>query len=309
MQSHYANGKLLLTGEYFVLEGAKSLALPLKYGQRMKIRKTEKGEHLVNWKTFVPDRLWLECEFAVPSLEILSSSDQRKSQFLSELLRAAKKLKPGFPQKAIYDVEAQIDFNIEWGWGSSSSLIANVAAWTGLDPFELHFEISGGSAYDIACANSTGPILYQLKEDQPMFHRVNFDPVFKQHIFFVYLGRKQKSSAAVKAFQDKKAGYREEINRISQLTEAITQTNSLNEFNRLVEEHEQIVSAAMQMPTIKESRFKDFQGSLKSLGAWGGDFAMATCTGDEERLKKYFFEKGLKTIFLFEDIVLQPHHG
>lgn len=304
MQSHYANGKLLLTGEYFVLEGAKALALPLKYGQGMKIRKIEKGQNLAHWKTFVHDHLWLECEFAVPSLEIHSSSDQQKSQFLSELLRATKKLKPGFPQKATYNIEAQIDFNIEWGWGSSSSLIANVAAWAGLDPFELHFEISGGSAYDIACANSTGPILYQLKKDQPMFHRINFDPVFKKHIFFVYLGRKQKSSTAVKAFQDKKSGYREEINRISQLTEAIIQTGSLNDFNRLVEEHEQIVSATLKMPTIKESRFKDFQGSLKSLGAWGGDFMMATWDGDQQELKKYFFNKGLKTIFLFEDIVL-----
>ena len=33
----YAHGKLLLTGEYAVLDGALSLALPTQYGQRMEV--------------------------------------------------------------------------------------------------------------------------------------------------------------------------------------------------------------------------------------------------------------------------------
>jgi len=33
MASFYSNGKLLITGEYLVLDGAKALALPTKYGQ------------------------------------------------------------------------------------------------------------------------------------------------------------------------------------------------------------------------------------------------------------------------------------
>ena len=34
-QKFYGNGKLLLTGEYFVLDGALSLALPTKFGQNL----------------------------------------------------------------------------------------------------------------------------------------------------------------------------------------------------------------------------------------------------------------------------------
>ena len=37
MQNYYSNGKLLLTGEYVVLDGALSLAIPTRYGQSLTI--------------------------------------------------------------------------------------------------------------------------------------------------------------------------------------------------------------------------------------------------------------------------------
>jgi mevalonate kinase len=33
----YSNGKFLITGEYLILDGAKSLAVPTKFGQELKI--------------------------------------------------------------------------------------------------------------------------------------------------------------------------------------------------------------------------------------------------------------------------------
>ena len=38
MQPYYSNGKLLLTGEYVVLDGAKALAVPTKFGQLLNIK-------------------------------------------------------------------------------------------------------------------------------------------------------------------------------------------------------------------------------------------------------------------------------
>lgn len=35
----YSNGKLLLSGEYAVLDGALSLAVPTKYGQLLSVKK------------------------------------------------------------------------------------------------------------------------------------------------------------------------------------------------------------------------------------------------------------------------------
>lgn len=39
---YYSNGKLLLTGEYVVLEGFEGLALPTVFGQKLSVIITEK---------------------------------------------------------------------------------------------------------------------------------------------------------------------------------------------------------------------------------------------------------------------------
>ena len=40
-QNFYSNGKLLLTAEYLVLDGAKALALPTKFGQDLEVKKID----------------------------------------------------------------------------------------------------------------------------------------------------------------------------------------------------------------------------------------------------------------------------
>jgi hypothetical protein len=54
---------------------------------------------------------------------------------------------------------------------------------------------------------------------------------------------------------------------------------------------------------IKEDRFPDFPGEIKSLGAWGGDFAMVVSKEEEKDLLSYFSGKGLNTLFSFEEII------
>ena len=46
----YSKGKLLLTGEYLVLDGAKALALPTKKGQSLLVEKNNSG--LLSWTSF-----------------------------------------------------------------------------------------------------------------------------------------------------------------------------------------------------------------------------------------------------------------
>ena len=48
-QKFYSNGKLLLTGEYMVLDGAIALAIPTKFGQSLTVEKLE--EPKINWKS------------------------------------------------------------------------------------------------------------------------------------------------------------------------------------------------------------------------------------------------------------------
>ena len=49
-KTFYSHGKLLLSGEYVVLDGALSLAIPTKYGQSLILESIEESKFL--WKSF-----------------------------------------------------------------------------------------------------------------------------------------------------------------------------------------------------------------------------------------------------------------
>ena len=60
-QSFYSNGKLLITGEYVVLDGAKALAVPTKFGQYLEVKPSEKKS--IYWKSFDSNnQIWFEDE-------------------------------------------------------------------------------------------------------------------------------------------------------------------------------------------------------------------------------------------------------
>ena len=58
-KTFYSNGKLLITCEYLVLDGAKALALPTKYGQYLTVSSGENQE--INWTSFDKDKsIWFK---------------------------------------------------------------------------------------------------------------------------------------------------------------------------------------------------------------------------------------------------------
>lgn len=87
------------------------------------------------------------------------------------------------------------------------------------------------------------------------------------------------------------------------LTEEIAKSENIDEFERCIIEHEKILSVTLNMTRIKEKYFNDFEGEIKSLGAWGGDFGMVVSRHNEIHVKKYFKDKGLETVFRFDKIV------
>ena len=98
-QSFYANGKLLITGEYLVLKGALALAAPTVLGQRMTVRvrefkNTRIQDGVIEWRSYYKKECWFEGEFSIPALNIINSSDEGKAGFISGLLDAAKKMNP-----------------------------------------------------------------------------------------------------------------------------------------------------------------------------------------------------------------------
>jgi mevalonate kinase len=54
-QTFYSNGKLLITGEYLVLDGAKAFALPTKFGQSLIIE--EGSNKAIQWISYDHDVL------------------------------------------------------------------------------------------------------------------------------------------------------------------------------------------------------------------------------------------------------------
>jgi len=59
--SFYSKGKLLLTGEYVVLDGAKALALPTKKGQSLIVQENDSSS--LTWQSFdCHNKIWYETE-------------------------------------------------------------------------------------------------------------------------------------------------------------------------------------------------------------------------------------------------------
>jgi hypothetical protein len=134
-----------------------------------------------------------------------------------------------------------------------------------------------------------------------MVEKVNFNPNFTDHIYFIYLNKKQSSKIAIQNYYKNYTNLSAEIPLINTLTTAIYNSSSIKEFSTLLEQHEEIMSPILELPTVKELLFSDFDGSIKSLGAWGGDFVMAVSM---ENPTAYFKNKGYKTIVTYKDMIL-----
>ena len=301
----YYNAKLLLTSEYLVLNGAKALAVPLKFGQQFSVEQNEQG--CISWHSVASDgSLWFNGKYDLKYFSIIESSNPGIAIYPQRLLIAAQKLNPAFCHSTKGNhIISTLNYPLLWGLGSSSTLIAAVAGWAGIDPFQLHFEVSKGSGYDIACAISDGPIIYSLKGKIPEFEQISFYPAFADKIFFVYQGSKQDSDEGIQKYRNRNSDPEQHIiEAATLLTDRMMHSSTLHEFEEVILEHEIMISNLLETPSIRQTVFTDLPGEVKSLGAWGGDFCMLTWHDDPVLLSTYLKSKGLETWFNYNDIVL-----
>lgn len=298
-----SNGKLMITGEYLVLKGAESLSLPLKKGQEMNIYYSDKRPAL-GWKTYVQGKYWFEANFSLPDLVIANTNDFPIAQDIREILLKTRDLNPDFLNPG-HHIEAisSINFNISWGLGSSSSLLVNIARWAEIDPFELYFRVSEGSGYDIAAAVSDMPVLYQLRNNKSEFSTAAFYPPFSDKIYFAYLGKKQNSAEAVANFKGRKEDFKESVKEISAITRKIVNVKNQVDFISLLRKHDKIISDILNIKPVSHTRFSDFNGYVKSLGAWGGDFGLFISDFPKEYILSYFRNKEIRNYFQYREIV------
>lgn len=304
-----APGKLMLSGEYVVLNGATAFAIPVRFGQTLQIttNKQSKG-HL--WRSFENQTLWLEILFSKDLSQIIHTTDKQKALQLQKILQYIYKQKPELWQQNLF-FSTQLDFNRNWGLGSSSTLIVLLHKWSGINPFDLLNISFQGSGYDIAVALENTPVLYTLKKEKdisqykfiykqkyPSWKKISFNPPFAEQLFFVYLNKKQNSRKEIR-YYSKINVTQQQVKKITSISNMLINTKKLSDFEDLINRHETIISTILKRPTIKEEKFADYPGSIKSLGAWGGDFILAT----GNKAPEYFSNKNYKLIIPFNQMI------
>ena len=302
-QTFYSNGKLLLTGEYLVLDGANALALPTKMGQNLQVVTHDKPTIL--WKSFDADgTIWFEDELELEAIIThKETSESSVKNTLLTILHHAHLLQPNaFQNQRGYQIETALTFPKKWGLGTSSTLINNLAQWLKIDAFELLNNSFGGSGYDIACAQHNTPIFYRLEHQKPIVTPVVFQPEFASNLYFVYLNQKQSSKAAIASYyKNKNQNLNKNITALNKLTAAVTNAKNIKSFTTAIQLHEIEMSTILELQTVQEAFFHDFDGVVKSLGAWGGDFVLAISIHDPTA---YFTEKGFTTIIPYKEMIL-----
>ncbi|HEX8563618.1 MAG TPA: GYDIA family GHMP kinase [Flavobacterium sp.] len=303
-QTFYSNGKLLITGEYIVLDGAKALALPTKFGQDLVVEPGQNRQ--IYWQSFDSDgSVWFEDTIGfdeISGANYVQKTDSVRSTLI-EILHEAYLINPSFTESSEgYVIATHLTFPKFWGLGTSSTLINNIAQWLSIDAFELLRNSFGGSGYDIACAQRNTPIVYHLENEMPKIEAVECTPVFADDLYFVYLNKKQSSKAAIASYYNNRLENLDDtILAINRITDAVLHAGSLRSFGHALEDHEAIISRVIEMKTVKETFFPDFNGSIKSLGGWGGDFILAA---SEENPTEYFSSRGFKTVVPYREMIL-----
>lgn len=302
METFYSHGKLLISSEYAVLDGAQALALPTKFGQTLNVESVSGA--IINWKSISSNgKTWFETQFSIDNnLKISCKNSSEIALRLLQVLEAMQQLNPAiFKRNMGFNITSTLEFPENWGLGSSSTLINNLSQWAKVNAFKLLDLTFGGSGYDIACAQNDTAILYQLSAGIPLISPVSFAPEFSSSLFFIHRNQKQNSREGITAYKKSTNHKIVDYNKINGLTLKLLNCSDINAFNIYIEKHEDYIGSLLEQTPLKKALFSDYDGAIKSLGAWGGDFFLAT--GNSNSMD-YFKSRGYTTIIPFSEIIL-----
>ncbi|MGX9985195.1 GYDIA family GHMP kinase [Soonwooa purpurea] len=300
MSQIFSRGKLLLTSEYVVLDGAKALAVPTNWGQEFFFKEQLENKHQLSWMGKHQGDVWLTAQIDFKAWKVLESNNPQAAEFVLNTLRNCQVLgSKKFDTNEGVDVVSNLQFPANYGLGSSSTLMTSLAKWTDVDAFRLNALSLGGSGYDIAVAEANHAIVFQIQDSEPTYERVDFKPDFLKDLVFVHLNQKQDSREGIRLYRSKEKSMTL-ISEFTQLTEKVLETKSLTEFSNLMQEHENLLSIFLDKKCVKKEFFEDCPVFVKSLGAWGGDFVL---TSKFEDYEKYFSKKGFETIIPWNEMV------
>lgn len=299
--SFYARGKLLLTGEYVVLDGALAIGLPTRLGQSLEVYPTP-GADLLHWQGLQPDdSCWLQVTLRIDDLAIVEGSDDAAARRLQGVMHEARRLSGGQFPPVGGQVRTRLEFDRHWGLGSSSTLLAMVAEWAGVDMYQLANATFGGSGYDLACARAQGPVLYQKRDGRGHVIHLPFRPPFSEYLYFVYSGSKQDSREGIHHYRQQ--AQPPPVDAISAISLEMAHTTGFDHFCALLQRHEALIGEAVGMTPVGKTRFAQAPGIVKSLGAWGGDFLLCASAAPANDVRTYFAKQGMTNIFGYQDLI------
>lgn len=289
----------MLTSEYFAIDGALVLAVPTKLGQEFFFEEKKDGKSLIFWEAYHQNKFWLKAVIDYKNWQILETNIPSSAEFIVKTLKNVQQLSNiKFKSNLTYHLKTNLQFPADYGLGSSSTLMNNLAEWAEIDPFHLNTISLGGSGYDIAVAKEKSAVLFQSKPEIK-YEKVDFNPSFKNELIFIHLNQKQDSREGINLYKSKKKSP-ELVNEFSDITKKIMLCDELESFSELMMVHEHKIADFLEISTVKEKLFSDCPSFVKSLGAWGGDFVMSAKFGD---YKNYFWEKGFPTVFEWKNII------
>ena len=119
-------------------------------------------------------------------IKLIATDNIELATKLQETIKACVEIDSKVTGQLLFSkVITNLEFDLQWGLGSSSTLISLLAQWLKIDPYLLLSKTFKGSGYDIACANASSPILYELTERFKKVNPVDFKPPFIDQLYFV----------------------------------------------------------------------------------------------------------------------------
>lgn len=310
MQSFYAPGKVLLNGEYTVLVGFEGMALPAKCGQWLDtwVFNTPNGKvDTLYYQALDENELpWFQLEVSLdemlPSSEISADDKPVAEVFLKLLNLVADSF---FESGKSIRLVTRLEFNRNSGLGSSSTFVALMSQFFGLNPQEVQAQLFGGSGYDVAIAQVQKPLIFWKNEQGAHFRPWKLSSSLTQQWNIVFWGEKvnsRTSSANVKNTLEQLSqdtAYKMQLEKILSLTRDAQDIPTLE---TSLEMMQMFLSQLLEMDTPYQTLgIKPVsQGLCKWLGAWGGDMLLV----NKKILQEYSTVFKNKTVVLWNDWVI-----
>jgi len=120
----------------------------------------------------------------------------------------------------------------------------------------------------------------------------------------VYLGKKQDSREGIRKYKSQGDVDPGLIRQISQLSMMMGKAADLSTFCSCIQELERLTGDYINLAPLQEVLFSGIPGAVKSLGAWGGDFALIATPWNIEKVKEYCSGLGLEEVYGFRELII-----